>query len=129
RLMPTFGPGQGDGLGAKQLVQRRQPVRMDPREQVVARGRHPRRHRADEGAQFRARPFLLLRSLVSLCSLDHGGSFGPRHDGTVVLADAILTPTREPSLLSSQVQQGPGHPRYPLAPTVTVASDLCGPSD
>jgi hypothetical protein len=25
------------------------------------------------------------------------------------LADAILTPTREPSLLSSQVQQGPGH--------------------
>jgi hypothetical protein len=26
------------------------------------------------------------------------------------LADAILTPTREPSLLSSQVQQGPGHP-------------------
>src|SRR5207302_11025216 len=53
----------------------------------------------------------------------------PRHDGTVVLADAILTPTREPSLLSSQVQQGPGHPRYSLAPTVTVASDLCGPSD
>jgi glutamate-1-semialdehyde aminotransferase len=27
------------------------------------------------------------------------------------LADAILTPTREPSLLSSQVQQGPGHLR------------------
>jgi phosphotriesterase-related protein len=26
------------------------------------------------------------------------------------LVDAILTPTREPSLLSSQVQQGPGHP-------------------
>jgi len=27
------------------------------------------------------------------------------------LVDAILTPTREPSLLSSQVQQGPGHPQ------------------
>ncbi len=27
------------------------------------------------------------------------------------MADAILTPTREPSLLSSQVQQGPGHAR------------------
>jgi hypothetical protein len=26
------------------------------------------------------------------------------------LVDAILTPTREPSLLSSQIQQGPGHP-------------------
>jgi ABC-type uncharacterized transport system substrate-binding protein len=26
------------------------------------------------------------------------------------LADAILTPTREPSLLSFQVQQSPGHP-------------------
>jgi len=28
------------------------------------------------------------------------------------LVDAILTPTREPSLLSSQIQQGPGHLRY-----------------
>jgi len=27
------------------------------------------------------------------------------------LVDAILTPTREPSLLSSQIQQTPGHPR------------------
>src|SRR5712691_2024238 len=81
RLMPALGPGQGDGLGAKQLVQRRQPVRMDPGEQVVARGRHPRQHRADEIAQFHARPLLLLRSLVSRCSLDHGGSFGPRHAG------------------------------------------------
>jgi|RhiMetdeSRZDD1v2_1073273.scaffolds.fasta_scaffold41327_6 hypothetical protein len=34
---------------------------------------------------------------------------GPRR-GTVVLADAVLTPTLEPSLLSSQVQQRPGHP-------------------
>src|SRR5207245_3715294 len=35
----------------------------------------------------------------------------PRCWGPFVLVDAILTPTREPSLLSSQVQQGPGHPR------------------
>src|SRR4029077_20120543 len=34
----------------------------------------------------------------------------PRSWGPFVLVDAILTPTREPSLLSSQVQQGPGHP-------------------
>src|SRR5712691_9861002 len=81
RLMPALGPGQRDGLGAKQLVQRRQPVRMDPGEQIVARGRHPRQHRADELGQFHARPLLLLRSLVSRCSLDHGGSFGPRHAG------------------------------------------------
>src|SRR2546426_8001836 len=33
----------------------------------------------------------------------------PRHWGPFVLVDAILTPTREPSLLSSQIQQGPGH--------------------
>jgi cytochrome P460 len=78
RLMPALGPGQGDGLGAKQLVQRRQPVRMDPGEQVVARGRHPRQHRADEGAQFHAHPLLLLRSLVSLCSLGHRRLLGPR---------------------------------------------------
>ena len=50
RLMSALGPGQGDGLGAKQLVQRREPVRMDPGEQVVARGRHPSQHRADQGA-------------------------------------------------------------------------------
>ncbi|MBI4271953.1 MAG: hypothetical protein HY615_16575 [Candidatus Rokubacteria bacterium] len=34
------------------------------------------------------------------------------------MVDAILTPTREPSLLSSQLQQGPGHPPYfALVPT------------
>src|SRR5205823_13190681 len=38
-----------------------------------------------------------------------GGSLVPG-GGTVVLADAILTPTLEPSLLSSQIQQRPGHP-------------------
>src|SRR5207247_8301586 len=36
----------------------------------------------------------------------------PRSWGPFVLVDAILTPTREPSLLSSQVQQRPGHPRW-----------------
>jgi DNA-binding transcriptional MocR family regulator len=30
------------------------------------------------------------------------------------LVDAILTPTREPSLLSFQIQQGPGHLRAGL---------------
>jgi hypothetical protein len=39
-----------------------------------------------------------------------GGSLVPGA-GTVVLADAILTPTLEPSLLSSQIQQRPGHPQ------------------
>jgi HTH-like domain len=34
---------------------------------------------------------------------------GPQRED-VVLADAILTPTLEPSLLSSQIQQRPGHP-------------------
>src|SRR5213593_1605965 len=33
----------------------------------------------------------------------------PRLWGPFVLVDAILTPTREPSLISSQVQQGSGH--------------------
>src|SRR5438034_193172 len=37
-----------------------------------------------------------------------GGSLAPAW-GPFVLVDAILTPTREPSLLSSQIQQGPGH--------------------
>src|SRR5207247_9661134 len=43
-----------------------------------------------------------------------GGSLAPV-GGPFVLVDAILTPTREPSLLSSQVQQGPGHLRRPCA--------------
>src|SRR3989442_9807979 len=44
-LMPAFGTSQRHGLLAKQLIQRGQPVRMDPREQVLARGRHPGEHR------------------------------------------------------------------------------------
>src|SRR2546426_68732 len=39
----------------------------------------------------------------------------PRSWGPFVLVDAILTPTREPSLLSSQIQQGPGHLQSPPA--------------
>src|SRR5206468_8314035 len=35
RLLPPLGPGQGDGLLAKQFVQRGQPVRMDPREREL----------------------------------------------------------------------------------------------
>ena len=32
RLMPALGPGQGHGLVAKYRVQRRQPLRVDPRQ-------------------------------------------------------------------------------------------------
>jgi hypothetical protein len=59
-------------------------------------------------SQLRAGPILPLRSLGTLCSLRHWRLLGPGV-GDLVLVDAILTPTREPSLLSSQVQQGPGH--------------------
>ena len=52
-------------------------------------------------------PILRLRSLDSLCSLRHRRLLGPRRWG-LLSADAILTPTREPSLLSSQIQQRPG---------------------
>jgi len=48
------------------------------------------------------------------------------------LADAILTPTLEPSLLSSQIQQRPGHPHVPqpkpiihTAETTNLAKKLC----
>jgi len=71
RVMPTFGARQGHGLLAKQLVQRRQPVRMDPREQVLARGRHLGEHRLHQVREHRARPILRLPLLPSLCSLRH----------------------------------------------------------
>src|SRR5437867_6106363 len=54
--------------------------------------------------------FPCVRSALSVLFVI-GGSLAPGV-GDLVLVDAILTPTREPSLLSSQVQQGPGHPRY-----------------
>src|SRR3989454_3259375 len=76
-LMPAFGARQRHGLLAKQLVQRRQPVRMDPREQVLARGRHPGEHRLHQVRQRRPRAILRLPSLPSLCSLRHWRLLGP----------------------------------------------------
>jgi hypothetical protein len=108
RLMAPLRPGQGDGLLPEQFVQRGQPLRMHPREQVLARGRHPGQHRLHQLSRLPASPILRLRSPGSLCSLRHGRLLGPGV-GDLVLVDAILTPTREPPLLSSQVQQGPGH--------------------
>ena len=110
RVMPALGPGQRHGLLAKQLVQRGQPLRMDPREQVLARGRHP----ASIGSTRAPAPgpphSPLAFAALSLFSSSLAAPWPPAL-GTVVLADAILTPTREPSLLSSQIQQGPGHLR------------------
>src|SRR5437899_365879 len=77
RLMPTLGARQRHRLLAKQFVQRGQPVRMDPREQVLARGRHPGEHRLHQMRQRRARTILRLPSLPSLCSLRHWRLLGP----------------------------------------------------
>jgi len=104
RVMPALGARQRHGLVAKQLVQRGQPLRMDPREQVLARARHPGEHRLHQVHRRRARAILRLRSLRSRCLFVIGGSLAPAW-GPFVLVDAILTPTREPSLLSSQIQQ------------------------
>src|SRR5213594_293874 len=93
---------------------------MDPREQVLARGRHAGEHRLHQVHQCRAGAILRLRSLRSRCSLRHWRLLGPRRWGPFVLVDAILTPTREPSLLSSQVQHGPGHPPLFSPPSLTV---------
>ena len=48
---------------------------------------------------------------VSLCSLLYWRLLGPRCWGPLSWPTSILRPTREPSLLSSQVQHGPGHRR------------------
>src|SRR2546428_304216 len=77
RRLPPLGPGQRHGLLAKQLVERGQPLGMNPREQVLARARHPGQHRLHQMSQLRAGPILPLRSLGSLCSLRHGGSLAP----------------------------------------------------
>src|SRR2546430_8737266 len=50
---------------------------MDPREQVLARGRHPGEHRLHQERQPRARPILRLPSLPSLWSLRHWRLLGP----------------------------------------------------
>src|SRR6266581_1330578 len=77
RLMPAFGARQRHSLLTKQLVQRGQPLRMDPREQVLARGRHPGEHRLHQVRQPRARLILRLPSLPSRCSLRHWRLLGP----------------------------------------------------
>src|SRR5438093_4885511 len=71
--------------------------------------------------------FPCVRSALSVLFVI-GGSLAPGV-GDLVLVDAILTPTREPSLLSSQVQQGPGHPRIQGWTTVDgqwVVEDMAG---
>src|SRR3989475_4194862 len=109
RVMPALGPGQGHGLVAKQFIQRGQPMRMDPREQVLARRSSSRRASAPPGAPAPGpRHSPLAFAALSLFSSSLAAPW-PRHWGPFVLVDAILTPTREPSLLSSQIQQGPGH--------------------
>src|SRR5438876_10164902 len=77
RLMPALWARQRHRLLAKQFVQGGQPGRMDPREQVRARGRHPGEHRLHQMRQRRARPILRLPSLPSLCSLRHWRLLGP----------------------------------------------------
>src|SRR6266567_31168 len=77
RLMPALWTRQRHGLLAKQFVQRGQPLRMDPREQVLACGRHPGEHRLHQGRQPPARLILRLPSLPSLCSLRHWRLLGP----------------------------------------------------
>src|SRR6266567_1698824 len=76
-LMPALGARQRHGLLAKQFVQRGQPLRMDPREQVLTRGRHPGEHRLHQGRQPQARLILRLPSLPSLCSRRHWRLLGP----------------------------------------------------
>src|SRR5213592_3295906 len=83
-VMPAFGARQRHGLFAKQLVQRGQPVRMDPREQVLACRRHPGEHRLHQVRRRRACAILRLRSLCSRCSLRHWRLLGPGW-GTVCL--------------------------------------------
>src|SRR5262245_3279058 len=72
--------------------------------------RYPVDKRCEQPPQCCGLSIRRLRSPGLLCSLGHlviGGSSVPG-GGTFVLADAILTPTLEPSLLSSQVQTRPG---------------------
>src|SRR2546428_12565979 len=52
-------------------------MRMDPREQVPARRRHPGEQRLHQVRQRRARAILRLRSLRSLCSPRHWRLLGP----------------------------------------------------
>ncbi len=87
-LMPAFGARPRHGLLAKQLVQRGQPVRMDPREQVLACRRHPGEHRLHQVPRRRACAILRLRSRRSAVLFVIGGSLAPVW-GPFVLVDAI----------------------------------------
>jgi hypothetical protein len=76
-LMPAFGARHRHRLLAKQFVQRGQPVRMDPCEQVLARGRHPGEHRLHQVRHRWTQPILRLRSLRFRGSLRHWRLLGP----------------------------------------------------
>ena len=104
------------------VVQRGQPVRMHPPQQVLPRGRHPGQHRLHQAGQLRTGRILRLAfAAVSLCSLLHWRLLGPRRWGPLSWPTSILRPTREPSLLSSQVQHGagtsPNQSQMPGSPT------------
>jgi hypothetical protein len=49
--------------------------------------------------------------------------FGPGQ-GTVVLADPILGPTKGPPLLNSQIQQRLGHPLETAVATVSLSDNF-----
>jgi hypothetical protein len=77
RLMSPLRPGQRPGLVAKQLVERGEPVRMHPRQQVLPGSRHPGQHRFHQEGQLGAGLIPTLRSLPSLWSLLHWRLLGP----------------------------------------------------
>jgi hypothetical protein len=79
--------------------------------QGLARGRHPGAHRLHEVHQLRNGRILPLRSRASLCSALHRRLLLVRAGGPWCLGRPILRPTREPPLLSPQIQQGSGHPQ------------------
>jgi hypothetical protein len=112
RLMRARGSGQGPGLLAKPLVQRGQPVHMDRREQVLARGASSRRASAPPGAAAPASPHSLLacaaRSLRSRCSLRPWRLLGPGGGHRLSWSTRFSRRPGEPSLFSSQVQPGWG---------------------
>jgi len=108
RVMPALGARQRHGLVAKQLVQRGQPCAWTHaskcwRVLVIPASIGSTRCTGAGPALFSACVRCALAVLFVI-----GGSLAPAW-GPFVLVDAILTPTREPSLLSSQIQQGPGH--------------------
>src|SRR2546427_522015 len=133
RLLPPLGPGQRHGLLAKQLVERGQPPGHEPTRAGAGACSTSRPASAPPGEPAPGRPHSSLAfARLSLFS-SSWRLLGPGV-GVLVLVDAILTPTREPSLLSSQVQQGPGHPpsratfvvrlRGPASVRISLVSNL-----